>query len=77
MREPAIIRLLPDRRRLHLHDGPIDLIIEATGMRRAVRCRQQFDQRTNASPARGGHRFQTPSRCLLDTTSWVNAFTPA
>jgi uncharacterized protein len=31
MREPAIIRMLPDGRRLHLHDGPIDLIIEADG----------------------------------------------
>jgi len=27
----AQIRLLPDGRRLHLHDGPIDLIIEAFG----------------------------------------------
>jgi len=25
------VQLLPDRRRLHLHDGPIDLIIEAFG----------------------------------------------
>ncbi len=31
MREPAQMRLLPDGRRLHLHDGPIDLIIEAFG----------------------------------------------
>ncbi|HET6931080.1 MAG TPA: UPF0280 family protein [Candidatus Acidoferrum sp.] len=31
MREPALIRMLPDGRRLHLHDGPIDLIIEASG----------------------------------------------
>lgn len=31
MREPAIIRMLPDGRRLHLHDGPIDLIVEANG----------------------------------------------
>jgi uncharacterized protein len=29
MRAPAQIRLLPDGRRLHLHDGPIDLIVEA------------------------------------------------
>jgi len=36
MREPAQIRMLPDGRRLHLHDGPIDLIIEADGPRRAV-----------------------------------------
>ena len=31
VREPAQIRLLPDGRRLHLHDGPIDLIVEAFG----------------------------------------------
>jgi len=31
MREQAQIGLLPDGRRLHLHDGPIDLIIEAFG----------------------------------------------
>jgi uncharacterized protein len=38
MRDPAIIRLLPDQRRLHLNDGPIDLILEATGTRAAVQC---------------------------------------
>jgi uncharacterized protein len=31
VRDPAQIRLLPDGRRLHLHDGPIDLIVEAFG----------------------------------------------
>ena len=31
MREPELIRMLPDSRRLHLHDGPIDLIVEASG----------------------------------------------
>lgn len=31
MREPALIRMLPDGRRLHLHDGPIDLILQADG----------------------------------------------
>jgi uncharacterized protein len=31
MRERSQIRLLPDGRRLHLHDGPIDLIVEAFG----------------------------------------------
>jgi ApbE superfamily uncharacterized protein (UPF0280 family) len=36
MREPAQIRMLPDGRRLHLHDGPIDLIIEADGDPRTV-----------------------------------------
>jgi uncharacterized protein len=36
MREPALIRLLPDGRRLHLHDGPIDLIIEADGAPQAI-----------------------------------------
>jgi hypothetical protein len=32
LRERAQIRLLPDGRRLHLHDGPIDLIVEAFGL---------------------------------------------
>ena len=36
MREPALIRMLPDGRRFHLHDGPIDLIIEADGTRQAI-----------------------------------------
>ena len=31
MRDPAIVRMLPDERRMHLHDGPIDLIVEANG----------------------------------------------
>lgn len=31
MRAPPLIRLLSDGRRLHLHDGPIDLIVEACG----------------------------------------------
>jgi len=36
VRERAEITLLPDGRRLHLHDGPIDLIIEAFGAAPAV-----------------------------------------
>jgi len=36
VREPALIRMLPDGRRLHLHDGPIDLIIEADGLPQAI-----------------------------------------
>ena len=36
MREPALIRMLSDGRRLHLHDGPIDLIIEASGSPQAI-----------------------------------------
>ena len=36
MREPALIRMLPDGRRLHLRDGPIDLIIEANGDPQAI-----------------------------------------
>jgi uncharacterized protein len=32
VRERAQIRLLPDGHRLHLHDGPIDLIVEAFGL---------------------------------------------
>jgi uncharacterized protein len=31
VRERAQVKLLPDGRRLHLHDGPIDLIVEAFG----------------------------------------------
>lgn len=31
MRQRAQIRLLPDQRRLHLQDGPIDVIVEAFG----------------------------------------------
>src|SRR5215470_7137300 len=38
MREPPIIRMLPDQRRLHLSDGPIDLIVEARGIPQAVQC---------------------------------------
>jgi uncharacterized protein len=37
MREPPIVRLLPDEARLHLHDGPIDLIVEGFGSRAEVR----------------------------------------
>jgi uncharacterized protein len=37
MRDPATIRLLPDGRRLHLNDGPIDLVIGADGARDEVR----------------------------------------
>ena len=32
----AQVNLLPDGRRMHLHDGPIDLIIEAFGPRAAI-----------------------------------------
>ena len=49
MREPPIIRMLPDRRRLHLSEGPIDLIVEASGAPQAV-------QRAYAAAAR---RFVT------------------
>jgi len=36
MREPPLIRRLPDGRRIHLQDGPIDLILEAWGAPAAV-----------------------------------------
>jgi uncharacterized protein len=36
MREPAVVRMLPDGRRLHLHDGPIDLIVQADGAANAL-----------------------------------------
>jgi uncharacterized protein len=29
VREPPVLRFFPDKRRLHFHDGPIDLILEA------------------------------------------------
>ncbi|MBZ5571030.1 MAG: UPF0280 family protein [Acidobacteriia bacterium] len=38
MRERAQIGYLPDGRRLHLHDGPIDLIVEAFGSASEVEC---------------------------------------
>src|ERR1700739_410366 len=37
MRELATVRFLPDGRRLHLNDGPIDLIISADGARDEIR----------------------------------------
>jgi uncharacterized protein len=36
VREPPLMRSLPDGRRLYLHDGPIDLIVEAFGEADAV-----------------------------------------
>ena len=36
MKPRAQITFLPDRRRLHLHDGPIDVIVEAFGSRAEV-----------------------------------------
>jgi ApbE superfamily uncharacterized protein (UPF0280 family) len=36
MNRRAQIRMLPDQRRLHLHDGPIDLIVEGFGAPREV-----------------------------------------
>jgi ApbE superfamily uncharacterized protein (UPF0280 family) len=41
MRTPPQIRMLPDGRRLHLQDGPIDLIIEAFGAASAIRVAYQ------------------------------------
>ena len=37
MNKRAQIRILPDGRRLHLHDGPIDLVIEAFGAHDQIR----------------------------------------
>jgi uncharacterized protein len=37
MRKAPIVRMLPDGRRLHLHDGPIDLIGEAFGRQEQIR----------------------------------------
>jgi|SRR5579872_1152001 ApbE superfamily uncharacterized protein (UPF0280 family) len=41
MNSRAQIRMLPDGRRLHLQDGPIDLIVEAFGRSEEVRCAYQ------------------------------------
>ena len=41
MNHRAQIRLLPDGRRLHMNDGPIDLIVEAFGAPRAVKAAYQ------------------------------------
>jgi ApbE superfamily uncharacterized protein (UPF0280 family) len=41
MRDPATIRLLPDGRRLHLNDGPIDLIIDADSAPGEIRAAYQ------------------------------------
>jgi len=49
MNPGAQIRLLPDGRRLHLHDGPIDLILEAFGT----------PQQVNAAYRAAGERFET------------------
>ena len=42
-------QLLPDGRRLHLHDGPIDLVIEAEGERPAVRAAYEAAERRFAT----------------------------
>jgi hypothetical protein len=36
-RHRSEVGLPPDGKRLHLHDGPIDLIVEADGSKEAVR----------------------------------------
>jgi len=41
MNSRAQIRMLPDGRRLHLQDGPIDLIVEAFGRPDTVQCAYQ------------------------------------
>jgi uncharacterized protein len=38
VRDPATIRILPDGRRLHLNDGPIDLIIGAEALPAEIQC---------------------------------------
>jgi ApbE superfamily uncharacterized protein (UPF0280 family) len=38
MNPRAQIRMLPDRRRVHMQDGPIDLIVEAFGEAQEVEC---------------------------------------
>ena len=72
MRTAPQIRMLPDGRRLHLQDGPIDLIIEAFGAASAIRVAYQA-----AATRFGGlleelcdelpllRRPADPDRCLL------------
>ena len=45
------IALLPDGRRLHLQDGPIDLIVEARGEERGVRAAYEAAARSFGSSA--------------------------
>jgi len=45
MQPRAVVRFLLDNRRLHLQDGPIDLIIEANGQRDAVRVAYEAAER--------------------------------
>jgi ApbE superfamily uncharacterized protein (UPF0280 family) len=45
MRELPMVCLMPDGRRLHLHDGPIDLIVEAYGRREQIRAAYDAAQR--------------------------------
>jgi ApbE superfamily uncharacterized protein (UPF0280 family) len=45
MQPRAVVRFLPDNRRLHLQDGPIDLIIEANGQPDAVRVAYEAAER--------------------------------
>ena len=74
MREPRHCRLLPDGRRMHFHDGPIDLMLE--GLRRTPRSRDRVSRSgaalqtvcsTTFAPncrcsARCGNRQRTPAR---------------
>src|ERR1700677_4321165 len=72
MRTPPQIRILPDGRRMHLQDGPIDLVIETFGAAEAVRAAYQaaatrfhgmLDELCDELPAL---RLPAhPDRCLL------------
>ena len=73
MKRRPQIALLPDGKRLHLQDGPIDLIIEANG-RATARCAPPMRPRRGASPAcstnsarscRSCARPADPVRCAL------------
>ncbi len=61
MKGRAQIRLLPDRRRLHLHDGPIDLVVEAFGPPREIELAYQV----------AGARFVTVLDELCDELSYL------
>jgi ApbE superfamily uncharacterized protein (UPF0280 family) len=66
------IRLLPDGRRLHLQDGPIDLIVEASGSEASVRAAYEaaarrfnglLDELCSELPLL--RQAADPARCLL------------
>jgi uncharacterized protein len=72
MRRPPQIALLPDGKRLHLQDGPIDLIVEARGTQADVRAAYEAAARRFAglldelcAELLGLRKAADPGRCTL------------